>query len=99
MSNLKQGWLILNDSVVVKEYVKCLNEYVESSADNEKKEKAINHWYNEWNKDRDLRKSNGEQFYPFSVVKYSQAIQEDQELQEEIKLINENSLNEMDDYS
>ena len=98
MSNVKPGWLILNDPVVVKEYAECFNEYIKTANDNRKQEKAINYWYKQWNQDREMRKSNGEQFYVFSAVKYSEAIQEEEQLLEEIKLMNENSVNDIDNY-
>ena len=97
MCSVKPGWLILNDAVVVKEYVTCLNEYIESSVDNKKQERAINQWYKQWNQDREMRKQNGEHFYPFSINAYMDAIQEEQQLLEDIKLINENSINQIDD--
>ena len=89
-SSLKQGWLNLNDGVVVKQYVECLNEQLESYTNKKNQQTAINMWYYQWNNDREMRKNNGETFYDFSVLEYAEALREEQQQLQDIKLLKEN---------
>ena len=93
--HLKSGWLNLNDSVVVKEYTECLSEYLNEDVNN--KHTAIMKWYTMWKDDRERRMSNGEKFYVFNVLDYMEAVRQEAQQLEDIRIFKENQSGEAND--
>ena len=96
--SLMEGWLDLTDSVVVKEYADCLTQDLKHYQASKNQHKAINNWHKSWVNDREMRKSNGEHLYEFSVLDYMDSLHEDQQILEEIKFLQEQQKEEHNEF-